>query len=312
MRRSTMIGLSILRALFGGSVSAQSPAAPPAADLQRAATAFNASKWPDANAQYAAIAKKYPNFPLATFRVGVTLTELGRGKEAVPYLRQGEKLGVPAPNAAYRLAEAFAVAKMPDSAIAELHRAAAGGLFLPAGTLEGNAHLASLVSHKDWHAVLDEFDAILQPCKHDARFREFDFWVGDWDVRPNGAPAGGPSSRNTITLEENGCVVQEHWVGLGGSTGQSFNLFDRSIGKWRQTWVDNSGGQHDYVGGLVDGNMVLEGTTPAANGALGRVPTKLTLFHVSKDTVRQFSQTSADSGKTWTTAYDLIYVRRAP
>jgi hypothetical protein len=59
-------------------------------------------------------------------------------------------------------------------------------------------------------------------------------------------------------------------------------------------------------------NMVLEGTIPAPNGALGRVPVRLTLFNVSKDTVRQFSETSADSGKTWTTNYDLIYVRRAP
>lgn len=310
--RRTVFGLSILRLLWPAGVSAQAANTPPAAELQPAATAFNASKWQDAYTQYTGLAKKYPGYPLATFRVGVSLTELGRAKEAVPYLRKGEQLGIPGPNAAYRLAEAFAVQKMPDSAIAELKRAAAGYLFLPPNTLEGNAKFASLVNHKDWPAILDAFDAILQPCKHDPRFREFDFWVGDWDVRPNGAPAGGPSSRNNITLEENGCVVQEHWVGLGGSTGQSFNIFDRSIGKWRQTWVDNGGGQHDYVGGLVGKNMVLEGTIPAPNGALGRVPVRLTLFNVSKDTVRQFSETSADSGKTWTTNYDLIYVRRAP
>ena len=55
--------------------------------------------------------------------------------------------------------------------------------------------------------------------------------------------------------------------------------------------------------------MVLIGTTPASGGQLGRVPTKLTLFHVSADTVRQFAQTSSDSGKTWTTSYVLLYVR---
>ena len=313
MRGRIVLGMFALRSMLAGGVSAQAAAdAPPADQLQRAAAAFAAPRWQDAYAQYSDIAKRYPNFPLATFRVGVALTELGRAAEAVPYLRKGERLGVPAANAAYRLAEAFAEQKMPDSAIAELRRAAAAGAFVPPSALNADAHFASLTAHKDWPAVVDAFDAIVQPCRHDARFREFDFWVGDWDVRPNGAPASTPPSRNRVTLEENGCVVMEHWQGVGGSTGQSFNLFDRSVGKWRQTWVDNIGGQHDYAGSLVNGNMVLEGTTPAPNGQLGRVPTRLTFFHVSADTVRQFSQVSSDSGRTWTTSYDLIYVRRAP
>jgi hypothetical protein len=52
------------------------------------------------------------------------------------------------------------------------------------------------------------------------------------------------------------------------------------------------------------------GDTPAPNGKLGRVPTRLTFFHIGKDSVRQFSEISPDSGKTWTPNYDLIYVRR--
>jgi hypothetical protein len=119
-----------------------------------------------------------------------------------------------------------------------------------------------------------------------------------------------PPSLNTVTLEDNGCVVMEHWTAPSGSQGQSFNLFDRSIGKWRQTWVDNIGGQHDYRGALVNGNMVLVGDTPMPNGQRGRVPTRLTFFHISRDSVRQFSETSNDSGRTWVTGYDLMYVRR--
>jgi len=313
MRRLAICTLIILRLLRAESVSAQGAAkGPPADQLQRAAAVFNAGQWADANAQYAAIAKKFPDNALAVFRTGVTLTELGRPSEALPQLRRGEKLGAPTGNAAFRLAQAFAELKMGDSAIAELRRAAANGMYLPQSALEQDAHLAKLSGHKDWHAVLDEYDAIAHPCLHDPRFREFDFWVGDWDVTPNGGPPPPKPARNRITLEESGCVVQEHWEGMGGSTGQSFNIFDRSTGQWRQTWVDNTGGQHDYAGSLVNGNMVLEGTTPNPNGGLGRVPTRLTLFHVSKDTVRQFSQSTADSGKTWTVNYDLIYVRRVP
>ena len=85
---------------------------------------------------------------------------------------------------------------------------------------------------------------------------------------------------------------------------------DSDSGAWRQTWVDNVGGIHDYHGALKDGNMAYTGTVPAANGQLGRIPIKLTFFHIGKDSVRQFSEISADSGRTWQLNYDLMYVRR--
>lgn len=313
-RATLFLVLAIGVADSARSQSTQPPnsaASPPPADLQRAASAFAAGNWADANAQYSAIARQFPQNAISRFRLGVTLTELGRAADAESHLREGERLGVPAAQAAFRLSESLAEQSKLEGAIAELKRAADAGYLAPASAFEANAHFSKLKSHPQWRATIDIFDAIIQPCKHDARFREFDFWIGDWDVRPVGTSTG-PASRNTITLEENGCVVMEHWQGLGGSTGQSFNLFDRSLGKWRQTWVDNVGGQHDYVGALVKGNMTFEGTTPAPRGQLGRVPTKLTLFHISRDSVRQFAQTSADSGRTWTTSYDLLYVRRTP
>ena len=313
MRRASLIVALVLHALVGQRVRAQAGGgAPSAAELQRAATLFAASNWQQAHDAYAALAKQFPTHPLSRFRVGVTLTELGRAAEGESHLRAGEKLGVPAAQSGLRLAESLAEQRKGNAAIGELKRAAAGGLFLTAPALGGNAHFASLKAHPQWQGVLDAFAAIVQPCRHDPRFREFDFWVGDWDVRPVASPPGTLASRNRITLEENGCIVQEHWEGQGGSTGQSFNLFDRSVGKWRQTWVDNGAGQHDYAGGLVGNDMVLEGTTPAPNGQLGRIPTRLTLFHISADSVRQFSEVSNDGGKTWQVAYNLMYVRRKP
>ena len=41
-------------------------------------------------------------------------------------------------------------------------------------------------------------------------FRQFDFWVGDWDVTVGGHQAG----TNQVTLEEDGCVIHEHWKGV--------------------------------------------------------------------------------------------------
>ena len=283
---------------------------PPAVDLQRAADAFARGAWAEARSAYAAISTRYPNHALSRFRVGVAELESGQLQDAEKNLREGERLGFPAGQAAYRLAQLFAVRRNADSAFAELQRAANNSLFVPPRSLEADRHFESLKRQAQWKVTLEAFDAVVFPCRHDPRFRQFDFWVGDWDVRPTGQAAAGPPARNTVTLDDNDCVITEHWSSPSGSVGQSFNIFDRSYGVWRQTWVDNIGGQHDYRGRLVDGNMVFEGDTPAPNGQLGRVPTRLTFFNLGPDSVRQFSQTSTDSGRTWQTSYDLTYVRR--
>lgn len=283
--------------------------------MLRANALFTQPDWQGALDAYSALATQFPRHPLSRFRVGVSLLELRKYSEAEASLREGERLGFPTTTAAYRLGQLFTEAGRSDDAIAELARAAAAGMFTTTAALEGDRHLAKLRSHRRWPDVVDAFDAVLQPCHHDARFREFDFWLGDWDVRPTGQPvnaAAGPPARNTVTLEDNGCIVVEHWTAPGGSRGQSFNLFDRSVGKWRQTWVDNAAGQHDYRGELKDGNMAYVGDTPAPNGGLGRVPTRLTFFRLGNDSVRQFSEISNDSGRTWQSNYDLMYVRRAP
>src|SRR6185503_10139415 len=189
------------------STPAAPAAAPPAADLQRAAQAFNASDWSTVRSAYEALAAAYPQHALSRFRVGVAQLQLGDLKNAEINLRRGESLGIPAAQAAYRLGQLFADRGQPDSAIAELHRSADNGMFVPVPALKSDAHLASLLADPRWPAVLDAFDAVVQPCKHDPRFREFDFWVGDWDVRPTGQPANGPAARNTVTLDDGDCVV---------------------------------------------------------------------------------------------------------
>ncbi len=308
-----MFALSLCGIVQPPPAAAQTtPTQPAAAELQSAAGLFDKADWKGTLDAYSALGAKYPTHALTRLRIGVALLELGRPTEAETNFREAERLGTPVSEAAFRLAQALADQRRDDAAIAELLRAANNGRVQPLATLGDNARFAALRTHRQWPTVLNAFDAVLRPCMHDPRFREFDFWVGEWDVRVRGAPAVGEPARNTITIENNGCVILERWKAPSGSEGQSFNIFDRSYGVWRQTWVDNQGGQHDYRGGIKDGNMVYEGDTPMPGGRPGRVPTRLTFFRIGPDTVRQFSQVSADSGKTWTTAYDLIYVRRKP
>ena len=142
--------------------------------------------------------------------------------------------------------------------------------------------------------------------------QQFDFWLGEWDVTPNGqtATTSAPAGRNSIKKEHGGCVVVERWSG-GNMTGSSFNIYDRSTGDWVQTWVDSTGGLHHYRGRLVDGNMVFHGDVPLPPGAkfAGRRTIRLTFFKLGPDKVRQLSESFMPDG-TWTINYDLIYVRR--
>jgi len=151
-------------------------------------------------------------------------------------------------------------------------------------------------------------DRNARPCEYDPKYKEFDFWIGEWDVRGAGAPANAPPSSNVITKVHSGCVILESYT-APGFTGQSVNIYDRSRGQWHQTWVDSSGALHEYWGERKDGKMVFEGSLPPPPGQTARQQTRMTFFNVAPDKVRQLSETTTDGGKTWRTGYDFIYTR---
>ncbi len=132
--------------------------------------------------------------------------------------------------------------------------------------------------------------------------RQFDFWVGNWNVTVGGKQAG----TNDVTLILGKCVVQEHWVGAKGLTGQSFNFYNRDDGRWHQLWVDDVGSALDLAGNYADGKMVLSGTTAGKDGK--QVLQRITWFdNRVEGTVRQLWESSNDNGQTWQVAFDGVY-----
>jgi hypothetical protein len=136
-------------------------------------------------------------------------------------------------------------------------------------------------------------------------FRQFDFWLGDWDVRAGGQPVGS----NRIERAHDGCVLVEHWTGRSGVTGTSLNAFDAAAGRWRQTWVDSSGTVLLLEGGRVGPAMVLRGALPDP-AAAGPAPQRLTWTPLPDGGVRQHWEKSVDGGTSWTTVFDGHYQRR--
>ena len=99
-----------------------------------------------------------------------------------------------------------------------------------------------------------------QPACADAKQKQLDFWVGEWDLTWPGQNQGEVArGSNSIKRIMDGCVVQENFSG-GDSMplrGMSVSLFDPTSGKWKQTWVDNQGAYLDFIGEFRDGQMVL-------------------------------------------------------
>ena len=138
------------------------------------------------------------------------------------------------------------------------------------------------------------------PCATGA-YRQFDFWVGEWNVTTGGVFDG----TNNVTSELDGCLVAEHWAGAGQVSGWSMNTYDRGTGLWYQHWVDESGLNLVLSGGLQNGSMVLSGPrrTPA------RVfVERITFTPLPGGQMRQFWDTSTDGGATFpTVSFDGLY-----
>ena len=137
--------------------------------------------------------------------------------------------------------------------------------------------------------------------------RQFDFWVGEWSVTPTGKTNVVASS--LIEKLYGGCAVRENWMPLKGTPGGSLNnYFD---GRWRQTWVDAANSRVDFVGGLVNGKIVMTGYW---QGVLGPGKAALIRMTYSKNTdgsVRQHGEQSTDQGLTWSTNFDFTYRPKA-
>jgi hypothetical protein len=134
--------------------------------------------------------------------------------------------------------------------------------------------------------------------------RQFDFWVGEWEVVDT---AGTVLGRNHIVSKLNGCVVHEHWTGARGSNGESFNLYRRDTGRWHQTWVDSSGSLLQLDGGMEGSDMVLRGETRAPDGTARQQ--RITYSPLEGGRVLQLWETSADGGATWAQTFRGIYRR---
>lgn len=149
------------------------------------------------------------------------------------------------------------------------------------------------------------------PCS-DSLHRQFDFWIGEWDVYGITGQKAGDSK---ISLILDSCIVLEEWTSAAVNrgvryAGKSFNTYNRATRQWQQTWVDNVGGSTAYLNGYFKDQMLVFQTNPFAFRNDTIAIRRLTFHHLGPDKVRQHSEITKDNMKTWNTEYDLEYRRR--
>ncbi len=137
---------------------------------------------------------------------------------------------------------------------------------------------------------------------------QFDFWVGEWDVFPNGAKQLIAHSR--IEKLYGGCAVRENWMPLNGGGGGSLNSYEPTSKTWHQTWIGAQPGRVEFDGGYTEGKIVLTGFWAGVNGPGKDALIRMSYIPQTDGSVRQLGEQSTDHGLTWGPNFDFIYKKR--
>lgn len=273
---------------------------------------FSLGQWQQALPYYKKLMDKIPQNSLEWNRMGYCFHNIGNYREALDCYQKSlankPSAGVK-PVVASRIARVYAIQKNNTKSFEWLDSAIVSG-YANLNELETNVDFAALRSESGYKKVHDALYYSTYPCMADSNARKFDFWVGEWDVYPNGANVIVGHSR--IDLASGGCMILENWTSLASAySGKSINFYSPQTGKWEQYWIGSEGNpqrpNHFINGEYKDGAMRFDFSGKDQTGDfIGR----FIFYNMGADKVRQFNEKSYDGGKTWQTFYDFIYVRK--
>lgn len=134
---------------------------------------------------------------------------------------------------------------------------------------------------------------------------QFDFWIGEWNLTW-GEDGTGTNIIEKILID---CVILENFDGTASIKlkGMSVSTYNTQLGKWQQTWVDNSGSYLDFIGEFKDGKMTLSRQL-IKNGK--KIMQRMVWYNISDDKMDWNWEKSEDDGKTWEVLWKIHYQRK--
>lgn len=167
---------------------------------------------------------------------------------------------------------------------------------------------ACILSATPHLAMAAEPEAKPVACADDANYQQHAFTVGKWDV------LYGTIKAAEVRMEPvlKGCAINETWTQMGGRPGDGHGLFtySRQLKSWHYLWAADNGNATSFNGVMTKpGEMLYVMSFPLPQG--GKRIRHWTLTLQPDGHVRELSRGSDDDGKTWTTEYDLTWVKAA-
>jgi hypothetical protein len=153
-----------------------------------------------------------------------------------------------------------------------------------------------------------------QPCSSPGA-RQFDFWLGEWDLTWPAEQAGGDPGQtmtgtNHISKLFGHCAIEENFATDDRSfLGRSLSVYDEKTATWRQTWVDSAGAYLSFTGGM-DGDAMLLSTEPVEEDD-DVVVNRMVFTDISPVSLFWRWQKSTDGGATWSDLWTITYKRRS-
>jgi tetratricopeptide (TPR) repeat protein len=292
-----------------GTAAQQTDQAVPGIDKAAEANeAYQANDWARASFLYQEFTSRQPSNGRAWYRLAASLHALGKQDEAVAAYQKSMEVGVAPGVAEYAMALAYAAKHDTEKTFQLLQKAAQDGFNEP-DRLASEQELSPLRADARFAKIVEQATHNLKPCAYNPLNRQFDFWVGEWDVVT--AEGTNPAGSSKIELILGDCVIQENWTSAGNSgyQGKSFNIYNADLKRWEQFWNDNAGGMIHFYGGLSD--KVMDFWTdeiPQKDGT--KLKRHLQFIPSGNEKVRQFSRGSTDGGRTWNVEYDFMYTRK--
>jgi tetratricopeptide (TPR) repeat protein len=301
---------AMLFLMTSSGIFAQNHSSVTGQDIIKTADSFYfAQDWKNAKKMYESVLKDTPHNSVAWNRLAFSNYNLGNNDEALKGFQKSLAYDPIPPvkaSALSRMARVYALRNEIQKAITALDSAVSAG-YINISEVDSLKDFTSLRGEPSFKKLREKMYSIAYPCMLDPHAREFDFWAGNWDVYPTGTHMlVGQSSVQVIS---GGCALLENWTSPA-STGKSINYIDPVNNKWKQAWAGSyAGGVQEFVNGeYKDSAMrfVFENKDPQGRRIIGR----FIFYNQGPNQVRQFNETSADNGKTWTTSYDFTYIKK--
>jgi hypothetical protein len=156
--------------------------------------------------------------------------------------------------------------------------------------------------------------------------RDFDFWIGDWDIRQRIRAADGGwidlPAQTSVAVTLGGCALIEHWSGRvqffwedmrrpEPMQGLSLRTYDPERGVWQIHWMDSRRPRFDapYVGAFEGDEGIFYRET---QGPQGRQIGRIRFVDITGTSVRWDLSVSDGETNDWTTLWIMDMTRRPP